>query len=225
MKFTLITTTSLLLAPVLGLISSPMTTSRSSSLATTRLNAYVPDGLTPAQWKAMQEKEKAKKNSFGVNGPRGYKSRSFNSFVEALEKGEAKHLMPVDPRKVKSGEIPIEEVPYMQRGGSWDGSDLKGKAKRRAVEKQKKGEYTAGKWLKSDYEYENGGKDKVNSFFGQFQKKEEDVKTRAKKNGISQDAQMWRDAGALSVEQARKRKGGAPKIGQPEKEKKFFGLF
>ena len=63
---------------------------------------------------------------------------------------------------------------------------------------------------------------------------------RAKKNGISADQQMWRDAGALTPEQARKR-GNSPKINfagqqqrgwgsqqnkkQPEPEKKFFGLF
>ena len=29
-----------------------------------------------------------------------------------MEKGEATHLFAVDPRKIKSGEVPIEEVPY-----------------------------------------------------------------------------------------------------------------
>ena len=53
-----------------------------------------------------------------------------------MEKGEATHLFAVDPRKIKSGEVPIEEVPYMQRaGGAWDGSDLKGAALRRAKKK------------------------------------------------------------------------------------------
>jgi len=52
------------------------------------------------------------------------------------------------------------------------------------------------------------------------------VAARAKKNGISNDQQMWRDAGALSVAEARKRRGGAPKIGvKGQPEKKFFGLF
>ena len=61
-----------------------------------------------------------------------------------MEKGEATHLFAVDPRKIKSGEVPIEEVPYMQRaGGAWDGSDLKGAALRRAKKKQSQGMYTA----------------------------------------------------------------------------------
>jgi len=52
------------------------------------------------------------------------------------------------------------------------------------------------------------------------------VAARAKKNGISNDQQMWRDAGALSVEEARKLRGGAPKIGAAAAEKKkIFGLF
>lgn len=193
----------------------------------TSLNAYVPDGLSAAQWKEMQAKEKAKSLK---SDRKQYKSRSFNSFVEAMERGEATHLMPVDPRDVKSGKIPIEEVPYMQRpGGAWDGSDLRGAAKKRAVKKQEQGMYTAGKWLQSDKDYENGGKDRVNSFFAAFGKKEEDVKTRAAKNGISQDAQMWRDSGALSRQEVARmnkgRRGGAPKIQDAQKEKKFFGLF
>ena len=108
----------------------------------------------------------------------------------------------------------------MQRnGGSWDGSDLKGAAKRRAVQKQKQGMYTAGTWLESDKQYEDGGKDKVMSFFTQFNQKG-DVKERAAKNGISEDNQMWRDAGALSSKQAKNIK--ASQLGE---EKKFFGLF
>ena len=85
-----------------------------------------------------------------------------------MEKGEATHLFAVDPRKIKSGEVPIEEVPYMQRaGGAWDGSDLKGAALRRAKKKQSQGMYTAGRWLDSDREYEKNGPG-VMSFFTQF---------------------------------------------------------
>lgn len=58
---------------------------------------------------------------------------------------------------------------------------------------------------------------------------------RAKKNGISNDMQMWRDAGALSPEQIRKQqrnsgpklnmaRGQTAKKNEPE-QKKFFGLF
>lgn len=125
--------------------------------------AYVPDGLSKDEWKKIQQKEKEKKKGLGRAGPRGYKSRSFKSFQESLERGEAKHLFPVDPKKVKSGEIPIEDVPYMQRGGSWDGSDLKGGQRKRAL---KKG--YASPWLKSDKEYAAGGykKDQSVSVFG-----------------------------------------------------------
>eukprot|EP00629_Pelagomonadales_sp_RCC1024_P012602 CAMPEP_0119259494 /NCGR_PEP_ID=MMETSP1329-20130426/293_1 /TAXON_ID=114041 /ORGANISM="Genus nov. species nov., Strain RCC1024" /LENGTH=182 /DNA_ID=CAMNT_0007258879 /DNA_START=164 /DNA_END=709 /DNA_ORIENTATION=- len=95
----------------------------------TQLHGYVPSGMTAAQWEAQKKKEqaaKAKKN-FGAGGARGFESRSMNSFVKALENGEAKHLMPVDPSKVRSGEIALKDVPYMQRGGSWTNSDLTGK--------------------------------------------------------------------------------------------------
>ena len=33
-------------------------------------------------------------------------------------------MFAVDPKKVKSGEIPPEKTPYMQRKGAWDNSDL-----------------------------------------------------------------------------------------------------
>merc|ERR1719454_1406579 len=110
---------------------------------------------------------------------------------------------------------------YMQRaGGAWDGSDLKGAALRRAKKKQSQGMYTAGKWLDSDREYEKNGPG-VMSFFTQFNGgKQDKVEDRARQNGISQDAQLWRDAGALSAKQASKIK--ASKLGE---EKKFFGLF
>ena len=51
------------------------------------------------------------------------------------------------------------------------------------------------------------------------------VATRAARNGISADQQMWRDSGALGkkeIEKMRKR-GSQANINQPEK--KFFGLF
>ena len=109
----------------------------------------------------------------------------------------------------------------MQRsGGAWDGSDLKGNAKRRAVKKQEQGMYTAGKWQQPDKDYENGGKDKVMSFFSSFNSQKGDVKERAAKNKVSEDTQLWRDAGALNSKQAAKLK--ASKLGE---EKKFFGLF
>merc|ERR1712038_1531161 len=89
-------------------------------------------------------------------GPRGFKSRSMKSFQEALERGEATHLVPVfnAKDKLKSGQIRKEDIPYMQRGGSWDNSDVKGARK--------------AKWLKSDKDYASGGykKEQSVSIFG-----------------------------------------------------------
>jgi hypothetical protein len=134
------------LAAVLGVqsfSSSSLATSRSSA---TQADAYVPSGFTPESYKKFKEQEakKAKKNLGGM-GPRGFKSRSFQSFQEALEKGEAGHMMPMfnSKAKLKSGEIKMEDIPYMQRGGSWDNSDVKGAKK--------------VKWLGSDKEYSSGG--------------------------------------------------------------------
>lgn len=58
---------------------------------------YVPDGFTKesyAKFKAEEAKKKQNKN-LGRLGPKGFQSRSFQSFQEALERGEATHLMPV----------------------------------------------------------------------------------------------------------------------------------
>ena len=96
--------------------------------ATTARFAYVPDGMTAAEYaklKAKEKKERETKN-FGRGGARGFESRSMTSFQYALERGEATHLMPVDPAKVRRGEIALKDVPYMQRGGSWDNKDLAG---------------------------------------------------------------------------------------------------
>lgn len=90
----------------------------------TALNAYVPDGMTPEQWKQMQAKEKATnaKKKFGAFGPQSFKSRSLQSFQKEMEKGKAGHLMPVFNAKeqIKAGKIKQEDVPYMQRGERWN---------------------------------------------------------------------------------------------------------
>lgn len=215
-----------LLVPVCAFLSAPI-----AKVPTARYG-YVPDGLSKAQWEKMKKDEAAKraKKEFGKGGARGFESRSMQSFVAALEKGEAKHLMPVNPAKVRSGEIALKDVPYMQRGGSWTNSDLKGK----------KGWMTTGFGMKAF----NDGKAqamKENKYDKKYNKLKPSTSmwgtqvgadwtgkqaaaadARAKKNGISRDMQMWRDAGALSPEEARKR-GKASKLGEPEK--KFFGLF
>lgn len=200
---------------------------RNHHLTTT--HAYVPDGLTPEQYKKLKEKEK-KKQDLGKIGARGYKSRSFQSFQEALERGEASHLMPVDPRDVKSGKIPIEEVPYMQRGGAWDGSDVKGFARIRAQAKQaqfkasggKKGAYTAGKWLQSDKDYANGGEKKAQQYGGFFGMgggaKKEEMKVDSKMT----DQDMWRYSGATNMGGSSKSKKAA--ADPAPKKKNIFGF-
>ena len=80
-------------ATVIALLASPaaalVAPASQSAVSSTALHAYVPDGLSAAQWKEMQAKEKKAKEgkNFGAGGARGFKSRSFNSFVEAMEKG------------------------------------------------------------------------------------------------------------------------------------------
>ncbi|KAG5185605.1 hypothetical protein JKP88DRAFT_289099 [Tribonema minus] len=110
--------------------------------------AYIPDGLTPEQWKVIKEKEqeKASKN-LGRVGATSFKSRSFQAWQEAMERGEGGHLFPVDPVKVKRGEIPLSKVPYMQRGGSWDDEDLVKKEK--GIKKKE--------WSPLDKAYATGG--------------------------------------------------------------------
>ena len=136
---------------------------QTSSLASQRasnvvLFEYIPDGFTKASYakfKADELKKKQKKN-LGRMGPKGFQSRSFQSFHESLEKGEAKHLMPVfnAKEKVAKGELKVEDIPYMQRGGKWDNTDVKGAKK--------------VKWNQTDKAYAAGGykKEQSVSIFG-----------------------------------------------------------
>ena len=118
---------------------------------------YVPDGMTPAQWKKVQEEEKAKnsKKNFGAFGPQTFKSRSLQSFQKDLEKGKADHLLPVMNAKklVKLGKINEEDIPYMQRGGAWDNSDLRTARKKQWSEDDKKYEQAEKKpfWAGADW--------------------------------------------------------------------------
>ncbi|KAG5191413.1 hypothetical protein JKP88DRAFT_296035 [Tribonema minus] len=109
---------------------------------------YIPDGLTQAQWDAIKEKEQAKASkNLGRVGATSFKSRSFQAWQQAMENGEGGHLFPVDPRKVKTGEIKLSEVPYMQRRGSWDDEDLLKKEK--GIQKKA--------WTPTDKAYADGG--------------------------------------------------------------------
>lgn len=188
------------------------TTTRTSSL--TRVHGYVPDGFTAAEWKKYQADEKKKQatKNLGGLGPRGFKSRSFQSFQEALERGEAEHLLPVlnAKERVKKGELRVEDIPYMQRGGSWDNSDVKGARKAR--------------WLQSDKEYASGGykKEQSVSIFGYGAGL--DWTGKRDKTGPTTEAAQVRAA-------APKFKKGykAPNVNDWKKDdepkKKFFGLF
>jgi hypothetical protein len=154
MKATSTLVSALLFSTAQAFITGSLPTSR----AGTPVYGYVPSGFTPEQYKNFKESEATKKakQNLGKLGPRGFKSRSFQSFQEALERGETSHLMPVfnAKEKIKRGELKLEDIPYMQRGGSWDNSDVKG-AKR-------------AKWLKSDKDYASGGykKEQSVSIFG-----------------------------------------------------------
>ena len=77
-----------------------------------KIDVPVPDGLTAEQYKKIKEKERQQAQNLGKLGPRGFKSRSFQSFQEALERGETSHLMPVMNAKerVKKGEIKMEDM-------------------------------------------------------------------------------------------------------------------
>jgi hypothetical protein len=90
--------------------------------------------MSPEQYRKLRDKEKSSENSknFAAFGPRSFQSRSLRSFQEDLEKGKRGHLMPVfnAKQKLAAGKIKAEDIPYMQRLGSWDNADLGGKAKR-----------------------------------------------------------------------------------------------
>lgn len=206
-----------ILATSASAFQQPATTQHISRGSSTALFEYIPSGFTKESWAQFKAKEKAKKDdlakkNLGRLGPKGFQSRSFQSFQEALERGEATHMMPVmfAEERVKKGELKIEDIPYMQRGGNWDNSDVKGAKKVR--------------WLNSDKDYASGGfkKEQSVSIFG---------------NGAGLDWTGKRDregpaAGMSSVKPGKFSKNyKAPNVADikagsnAQPKKKLFGLF
>lgn len=108
-------------------IPAPRAGSLTAAQSETAMNAYVPDGMSREEYAKLKKKEAYKGQNLGASGPRGYKSRSFNDFVSQLENGDpnAKNLpMFFAKEKLARGEITMKDIPYMQRGGAYDGSDL-----------------------------------------------------------------------------------------------------
>jgi hypothetical protein len=101
----------LLLTGASAFSSQSLAASRSTLVAVEM--GYVPDGFTAESYKKFKEEEAKKKQPKTLDrlGPRGFESRSMQSFQEALERGEADHLMPVfnAQEKIKRGEIRPEE--------------------------------------------------------------------------------------------------------------------
>merc|ERR1719183_26103 len=85
----------------------------------TSLYEYILSGMSKSQWEKTKNKEKAKTagKNLGKVGVTSFKSRSFAEW----QKSGGKNLFPVDPTKVKNP----KDIPYMQRGGAPDDSDLK----------------------------------------------------------------------------------------------------
>lgn len=77
--------------------SAPLRVVSPTTKASSAINmVYIPDGLSPTEWKKIQAEEKKKRENLGKVGPQRFKSRSFQAWQES----GAGHLFPVDPKKV-----------------------------------------------------------------------------------------------------------------------------
>ncbi|KAL7476233.1 hypothetical protein ACHAW6_002109 [Cyclotella cf. meneghiniana] len=97
------------------------------------LHKYIPSGFTKDSWAAFKSKKKKQKEelmkkNLGHEGPKGFQSHSFRSFQEALERGEAAYMMPVEfaKKKLARGKIKLEDIPVHSIGSNWDKSNVKG---------------------------------------------------------------------------------------------------
>ncbi|KAL7527501.1 hypothetical protein ACHAXR_001990 [Thalassiosira sp. AJA248-18] len=187
----------------------PSTTPVAASRSATALYEYIPSGFNKASWAKFKKEEADKKKAanLGRMGPKGFQSRSMQSFQEALERGEAAHLLPMEnaAERLRKGEIKKEDIPYMQRGGAWDNSDVKGAKKK--------------KWLNSDNEYAGGGfkKSQSVSIFGEGQGL--DWTGKRGKTGPTQGVKLGKNYKPPTVSQIK----GAAATEKPKK--KMFGLF
>eukprot|EP00804_Cyclotella_cryptica_P007687 CCRYP_001325-RA/>CCRYP_001325-RA protein AED:0.14 eAED:0.14 QI:58/1/1/1/1/1/6/206/240 len=83
---------------------------------------YVPKGFSPEGWALLKAKEERQRHE----KKKHFKSRSLVDFQTDLETGKVRHLFPVMNAKerIKEGEIKPSDVPYEQRQGSYDNSDV-----------------------------------------------------------------------------------------------------
>ncbi|KAL7432649.1 hypothetical protein ACHAXH_003944 [Discostella pseudostelligera] len=113
---------------------------------------YVPSGMSVHEWHDFKraENKQTKNKNFAAIGPTSFKSRSLQGFQEDLEKGKANHLFPAmfAKEQIKRGQLKQEDVPYMQRLGSWDDSDVKGAKKKEWSETDKRMESKKSSWLR-----------------------------------------------------------------------------
>ncbi len=134
---------------------------------------YLPDGLSREQWNLIKKGDNNTSRNKKLSD-KSFKSRSFKSFQEALERGEkgAKNFPIFNANeKLRRGEIRKVDIPYMQRNnGAWDNSDV--------VNKRSK---YYKKWTKTDKEFSrNSNKWLKMSFF---------------RNTTDNDKDMWERAG------------------------------
>ncbi len=75
--------------------------------------------LAPPRRHGPSSRQRRKQN-LGCLGPKGFQSRSMQSFQEAPKRGEAAHLLLMMNAKERlaKGEIKPEVIPYMQRDGT-----------------------------------------------------------------------------------------------------------
>jgi hypothetical protein len=194
---------------------------------------YIPDGMSKAQWKKLQQKEKdsSKDKDYGAIGITKFKSRSF----EAWQKSGGKNLFPVDPS------VPLEERPYMQRtGGSADGEDLKkrglfGRGQAKASEKtsvdEKYDQLEATGALKStpfELPWSNSAAKKLAKEKAEAAAQAEVKTGKVRKAGKASPFGAKTTGGSkygAAAKAARKAAAEAEAAPEPEPKKKLFGLF